>query len=83
MKKSFYIVDDHEMLRLGIISYIENNSGWICIGSTGDHNQVMQELEKLSAEGRLPSVLISDLNFCFHSPRGYLRTGALKAPESN
>jgi len=63
MKKSFYIVDDHEMLRLGIISYIENNSGWICIGSTGDHNQVMQELEKLSAEGRLPSVLISDLNF--------------------
>ena len=63
MSKTFYIIDDHEMLRLGTISYIENHSDWICAGNSGDHESALSELEKFSALGKLPSLVISDLNF--------------------
>ena len=29
MAKTFYIVDDHELLRIGTISFIEKKSDWI------------------------------------------------------
>ncbi|MBQ2206640.1 MAG: response regulator transcription factor, partial [Treponema sp.] len=52
-----------EMLRLGTISYIENHSDWICAGNSGDHEAALLELEKFSKLGKLPSLVISDLNF--------------------
>lgn len=63
MSKTFYIVDDHEMLRLGTISYIQNNSAWICTGNSGSYDTALLELEKFSKLGKLPSLVISDLNF--------------------
>ena len=63
MEKTFYIIDDHEMLRLGTISYIENNSDWKSLGSANNEEKTFSDLEKFSAENNLPSILISDLNF--------------------
>ena len=63
MDKNFYIVDDHEMLRLGTSSWLTSNSDWICTGNCGTHEQVFLDFEALAQEGRLPAILISDLNF--------------------
>ena len=63
MEKTFYIIDDHEMLRLGTISYIENNSDWKSLGSANNEEKTFSDLEKFSAENNLPYILISDLNF--------------------
>ena len=70
MTKSFYIIDDHEMLRLGTRSWITENSDWVCAGDAGTHEAAYADFEKLAessasgaGSGGLPSVLICDLNF--------------------
>lgn len=70
MAKTFYIIDDHEMLRLGTRSWITENSDWICAGDAGTHEAAYADFEKMAVNsasgagsGGLPSVLICDLNF--------------------
>ena len=63
MGKTFYIIDDHEMLRLGTISYIENNSEWKCLGSSDNQQKVISDLKDFSHTKQLPNIVISDLNF--------------------
>lgn len=63
MKKTFYLIDDHEMLRLGTVSYIEHNSDWKSLGSASNAENAYADLEQFARDGALPSVVISDLNF--------------------
>lgn len=63
MTKTFYIIDDHEMLRLGTSGWLTANSDWKCCGSAGTHKQAFSDFERMSKEGCLPSLLICDLNF--------------------
>ena len=70
MSKTFYIIDDHEMLRLGTSGWITSNSDWKCCGSAGTHEQAFVDFESMAGqgggtagEGSLPSLLICDLNF--------------------
>lgn len=63
MQKSFYIIDDHEMLRLGTSGWITSNSDWVCAGDAATHETALADFEKLSASGVLPSVVICDINF--------------------
>ena len=63
MIKSFYIVDDHEMLRLGTSGWITSNSDWKCAGDAATHEAALADFEKLSAEGKLPAIVICDINF--------------------
>ena len=73
MTKSFYIIDDHEMLRLGTCGWLSNNSDWICAGDAGTHEKALADFERMAgrkscadadcANLGLPSILISDLNF--------------------
>ena len=63
MEKTFYIIDDHEMLRLGTISYIENNSEWKSFGSANNAEKAFSDFEHFSSENSFPSILITDLNF--------------------
>ena len=64
MTKSFYIIDDHEMLRLGTCGWLSNNSDWICAGDAGTHEKALADFERMAGENSgLPSILISDLNF--------------------
>lgn len=63
MCKTFYIVDDHEMLRVGTSSWLTSNSDWKCCGSAGTHEQAFADFESMAGQGILPSLLICDLNF--------------------
>ncbi|MBP5437015.1 MAG: response regulator transcription factor [Treponema sp.] len=63
MRKTFYIIDDHEMLRSGTRNWIMAQSDWVCLGDSGTHEQAYQDFERMQKEGMLPSVLICDLNF--------------------
>ncbi len=73
MTKSFYIIDDHEMLRFGTCGWLSNNSDWICAGDAGTHEKALADFERMAgrkscagadcANLGLPSILISDLNF--------------------
>jgi len=63
MCKTFYIIDDHEMLRVGTSSWLTSNSDWKCCGSAGTHEQAFADFESMAGQGLLPSLLICDLNF--------------------
>ena len=63
MIKFFYIIDDHEMLRLGTSGWITSNSDWQCAGDAATHETALTDFERLSAEGRLPAIVICDINF--------------------
>ena len=63
MSKSFYIIDDHEMLRLGTSGWITSNSDWSCAGDAPTHEKALADLSRLAGEGKLPSVIICDINF--------------------
>ncbi len=63
MTKTFYIIDDHEMLRLGTSGWITSNSAWSCAGDAPTHEKALADLERLAGEGTLPSVIICDINF--------------------
>lgn len=63
MAKTFYIVDDHELLRIGTISFIEKKSDWICKGNAGTPESALSDLALLSGGNMLPDLVISDLNF--------------------
>lgn len=41
MKKTFYIIDDHEMLRTGTSSYITSNSDWECAGLSATQGEAL------------------------------------------
>ena len=64
MQKTFYIIDDHEMIRSGTTAFLESNSDWKGCGNTGSGEEALADLDRLSQEGALPSVIICDLNFC-------------------
>ena len=63
MCKTFYIIDDHEMLRLGTSGWITSNSDWKCCGCAGTHEAAFADFERMAGQGSLPAVLICDLNF--------------------
>ncbi len=63
MTKTFYIIDDHEMLRLGTSGWLTTNSDWKCCGSAGTHETAFADFERLAGEGALPLLAICDLNF--------------------
>ena len=63
MQKTFYIIDDHEMLRLGTSGWITSNSDWKCASDAATHEAALADFKKLSSAGKLPSVVICDINF--------------------
>ena len=63
MTKSFYILDDHEMLRLGTSSWITTNSDWTCAGDAANHEAALADFERFTKDGSFPSVVICDINF--------------------
>ena len=63
MSKFFYIIDDHEMLRVGTSGWLTSNSDWKCCGSAGTHEQAFADFERMAEQGGLPSLVICDLNF--------------------
>jgi len=63
MSKTFYIINEHELLRIGTASYIEKNSDWKSLGDAPDIEKAFSDFESFAKNGEMPSVVISDLNF--------------------
>ena len=60
--KSLFILDDHSMLRNGIISFFLNNSDWKISGQAGSKEEFMEVFTKLNENNNLPDILICDIN---------------------
>ncbi len=63
MAKTYLIVDDHEMLRNGIIGWLKDNSDFSCMGEAGTLPDVMEILNGCIKTECFPDVIISDINF--------------------
>ncbi|MCQ2240679.1 response regulator transcription factor [Treponema sp.] len=63
MANSYFIVDDHEMLRSGIIGWLKDNTDYTCLGDAGTLEAAMDSLVQLKKNATLPDILISDINF--------------------
>lgn len=63
MANSYYIVDDHEMLRSGIIGWLNDNSDFKYVGDSGTIEETMETFSQLEKTDTLPDILISDINF--------------------
>ncbi len=63
MNKTFYIIDDHDLLRRGTISYLEASSDWKSAGDAKDGEKALSELKNFAKEDNLPAIIICDLNF--------------------
>ncbi|MBO4509060.1 MAG: response regulator transcription factor [Spirochaetaceae bacterium] len=50
MTKTFYIIDDHEMLRLGTCDWLANNSDWVCVGDAGTHDKALADFARMAGE---------------------------------
>lgn len=50
MTKTFYIIDDHEMLRLGTCDWLANNSDWKCVGEAGTHEKAFADFARMASE---------------------------------
>jgi DNA-binding NarL/FixJ family response regulator len=56
-----YIVDDHELVRLGLRAYFYELSDIEVIGEAGDGEKALIDLEELARRDHLPHVVVMDL----------------------
>ena len=49
-KRKFFLVDDHVMLRFGMVNFIKSN-GWDCAGEAGSAAETVQKMEALDLLG--------------------------------
>ncbi len=61
MKKSFFLVEDHSLMRQGIINYLTANSEFSCAGVATNARDFFLAMSQGTDAG-LPDVLITDLN---------------------
>jgi DNA-binding NarL/FixJ family response regulator len=55
------VVDDHQVVRLGLRGYLSMQSDIVVVGEAGDETSTFAELDRLSDEGGLPDVVLLDL----------------------
>jgi len=55
------IVDDHAVVRRGLTAYLESATGIAVVAEASDGVEALDALARLSAEGRLPRVVLMDL----------------------
>ncbi len=84
MKKSFYLVEDHSLMRQGITNYLCEKSHYECLGSSATV-QGFFDFFSQNENGalRLPDVLITDLNLDGENDAGIslIRTCHEKFPQ--
>ena len=62
MKNVLYIIDDHNMVRNGLKSYLESHTEWKVIKDFDNSRDCLSFLEKLPAEDEIfPEILIVDV----------------------
>ena len=61
MNKTFFVVEDHSLMRQGITGFLSEHSDFECIGYSSNARDFFDAMRS-QGEGGLPSVLITDLN---------------------
>ena len=61
MKKSFFLVEDHSLMRQGITTYLAAHSDFVCAGCASGAEEFLSAMETEDSE-RLCDVLVTDLN---------------------
>lgn len=61
MKKTFFLVEDHSLMRQGIVNYLTKNANFECAGVAGSPQELYTALSQNGATS-FPDVLITDLN---------------------
>lgn len=56
-----FLVDDHQMVRSGVVAYLEAVDGIEVIGEATDGRQALDRLAGLEARGDLPDLVLMDL----------------------
>ncbi len=59
------VVDDHAVLRRGVIAFLEALEGVTIAGEAGDGQEALDRLDRMAVHGELPDVALMDL----HMPR--------------
>ena len=80
-KKSFIIVDDHSLMRQGIAASLEKNSSMHCAGDAGSIAEARNLIDQLASEGKLPAVIIEDLNLGNEDGLSFVREVQKNHPE--
>jgi DNA-binding NarL/FixJ family response regulator len=61
VKNSFFLVEDHRLMRQGIVSYITKNTKFTCAGEAGTQKEFLDAMNGLAPDC-MPDVLVTDLN---------------------
>ena len=61
MNKTFYVVEDHSLMRQGITGFLSEHSDFECVGYSSNAKNFFDAMHALG-ESNLPAVLITDLN---------------------
>ncbi|MGZ4696342.1 MAG: response regulator [Oryzihumus sp.] len=56
-----FLVDDHKVVRTGLAAYLATEEGIDVVGGAADGRRALEELAVLEAAGRLPDVVLMDL----------------------
>jgi DNA-binding NarL/FixJ family response regulator len=56
-----FLVDDHRVVRTGLAAYLATEPGITVVGEAGDGRRALDELAALDGAGRLPDVVLMDL----------------------
>lgn len=63
MDKHFFIFDDHKMTRLGLRTFIEQNSDWRFVGEAGSYEEAVSAIDSFRAADGAVCVAIVDASF--------------------
>jgi DNA-binding NarL/FixJ family response regulator len=55
------VVDDHELVRRGLLAFLDSEPDIRVVGEAGTNAQALELLAAMEAEGRLPDVIVMDL----------------------
>ena len=56
-----FLVDDHKVVRSGLAAYLSTEPAMAVVGEAGDGRRALDELAALDGAGRLPDVVLRDL----------------------
>jgi DNA-binding NarL/FixJ family response regulator len=56
-----FLVDDHKVVRTGLAAYLATEPGMTVVGEADDGKRALDELAVLAGAGRLPDVVLMDL----------------------
>jgi DNA-binding NarL/FixJ family response regulator len=71
-----FVVDDHEVVRLGLRAFLQATPGVEVVGEAADGRAALEGLDALAARGALPDVMLMDL--VMPEPDGITTTAAVK-----